>query len=59
MCLYHQTRAYYTCCPRIKIVKVSEFWRILAQFCLLAVLAQLFWPLSPVKAHDAENDVYL
>ena len=38
MCLYHQTfqGAYYTCCPRIKIVKVSailaQFWRNSAQF---------------------------
>ena len=49
MCLYHQTfqGAYYTCCPRIKLVKVSailaQFWRNSAQFCaILAILAQLF-----------------
>jgi transcription initiation factor TFIIIB Brf1 subunit/transcription initiation factor TFIIB len=75
MCLYQQTfqGAYYTCCPRIKIVKVSAILRnsgailrnsgaILAQFWRNS--AQ-FWrnysdaPTSLVKAHDTENDVFL
>ena len=75
MCLYQQTfqGAYYTCCPRIKIVKVSAILRnsgailrnsgaILAQFWRNS--AQ-FWrnysdaPSSLVKAHDTENDVFL